>query len=272
MGSAFAWVANVKPTPRQQIISAFGPNKRRTNAKGIEQFTRSALTYRLVDSPSASEVRWEIEHLRATALQLLAAMEDSSSEALGRLIIAGAALGRPDAVENLSTDCIGDVRQTVARLSSLKRDLIAENRSIRQRNRDLLTELSEAEMRKLERPPQFGRLEDDSQQKASNVMGKTEGERRLATLQNLVRGFLLDLTMARKMFKPSRGARADNHAALELVSHLFDEWQVIFGLSPSINKNSEFHRVANAVAQQHGLKIGSRILRKANVHREPITA
>jgi hypothetical protein len=74
----------------------------------------------------------------------------------------------------------------------------------------------------------------------------------------------LQAAHARHQLTPSRGKRPVDIMSAHLARYLFEWWLFSFGSRPSVNPDSEFHRVAQAVGELYGIKIGTKSLKKAS--------
>jgi hypothetical protein len=234
---------------RQEITEAFGPRKQRSNAFGIYEFIEKAAAYkvRLDSNPSArpSEVRSEMECAQEAAATLAKAMENLSQEALRQIVVAGAKL--QPASGAFSERTVNKLKARYAKeIATYSDPWTIQARAIQ---RDARTNGEGAIL-------------------SNSWPGKRQA---IEALKDSILILIRDTMGAREMFKPSRGQRADDDAALALVSYLFFWWWNTFGKKPSINKNSEFHQVASAVARLYKLRVGSKILRKADLDRAGIT-
>jgi hypothetical protein len=70
----------------------------------------------------------------------------------------------------------------------------------------------------------------------------------------------LQARYAQRELKASRGDRAKDRRASLLVSFLYQEWCLIFGVEPKTSRDGEFHHVAVAVGEALGLEIGPKVL------------
>lgn len=228
---------------RQEITDAFGPTKRRSDKVRIRNFLEIAAAYKILldGNPVArpSEVRSEMECAQKAAVALAKAMENLSAEALRQIVVAGAAL-RP-ASGALSNRIVSSLKALYAgEIATYSDPLAIQTRAIQ---RDARTK------------------GDGSILGYSSWPGKRQA---IEALKDSIFILIRDIMGAREMFKPSRGQRADDDAALALAMYLFGHWWSTFGTKGSINKGGEFHRVASAVAKHYGLTIGSKILAKAD--------
>jgi hypothetical protein len=235
--------AKWSPRQRQKIIDEFGSQKSRSNAIGISNFIEVAAAYKILldGNPvgKPSEVRSEMECAQKAAAALAKAMGMLSEEALRQIVVAGAAL--QPASGALSDRTLSNLKALYAKEIETYGDPWAVQARAIQRD---------------------ARTKGDG----SIVGYNSWSGKRLAieALKDSIFILIRDIMGAGEMFKPSRGQRADDDASLALASYLFSHWWFTFGTKGSINKDGEFHRVANAVAKLYHLRIGPKTLAKAD--------
>jgi len=222
------------PEKTIEIWRAFGPRKRKNQPEQILKFIILCSLYKMhfdrdTDDVHPAAVNLEIANLRAAASSMASAIASLTARARNRVILSGVEYGKwisPNARQDIPQDNRESVR-------------------LRQQNlRDYFTERMH--------PPGTDRPIWNDQ----NLD--------LDRLEHYARELALDAKRALDASPVTRGTHRQNTKAAELANDLYRCWLIVFAERGSLQPGREFHKVAAAVANLFGLKIGPRILRRAS--------
>jgi hypothetical protein len=248
---------------RDHVRKAFSPRRQKSQRIEVGKFIEFVETFANVlahtDFRTDSEVTAQLQRAHEHSSELAKSLESLSADARSRIVLAGPLRGwawgeevardtkKAAKVKGIFAD---NPRKYVAALKAQVAASRAENAALKRR------------LAAHEKDPGITGADHGRNWNSQNLF--------VQQIERDARELSRDIVYALGGINRSRGSRPVDRAAQFLAAYMYQSWLLSFGTTGSAVADSEFHRVAKAVAAQYRLKVGPNTLEKAKADAEAV--